>query len=391
MMNQPPDGGRQILLDELKALREDCGPPSLRELVNTSERLKTHYKKDLPDLSTLSVATLSNVLNGNRKGWPTWGWVAMFVLTCQRCAKANGARPDDPGPSTLAGWHERYRTLRSGAAPPLPAPTVHQFPDDLRELVQAEPGWECRQEGYKDAPSPRRWPPAPKATRGSDADDDGSCDALGLPVPDAPFTEEELQRLIDSASDTLWTIGQDRPIQERTQHHNSMTAHRYHALFGAHGVELLTAAENGDHEAASRLGLLLLCERYPAEGLAWLRSAAAAGDFIAEIIMDAEPDQRVDLAAAIAYDLVLPGYGTGTDPARWHNTTGRTGAETYYRSASRSGHAWASYQLALMFHARGDYNAALQLYAQAAAGGHPEADRDYNNLKYTLENVTSQP
>ncbi|XVQ10529.1 hypothetical protein ACQP1W_49860 [Spirillospora sp. CA-255316] len=141
----------------------------------------------------------------------------------------------------------------------------------------------------------------------------------------------------------------------------SMTERRYRALFGGHGLDLLRAAEAGDMDAACRLGLLLLCERRAEEGIAWLESAAAAGDVVAEVLVHAEPAWRTELAAQLAYELTLPGYGDA-----WRRDDGRpTGAETYYRSASRTGHPGATYRLGLMFRARGDEVTALHLFTRA--------------------------
>ncbi|XRQ10295.1 tetratricopeptide repeat protein [Actinomadura welshii] len=363
-------------IGRLAQLREECGSPSLRDLETTSMQVTTRYKQELSKLQTLSVTALSDHLGRRRKKPPAWGWVATYVLACQDYARTSGACPDDPGTASLHQWHERYRAARAGSppgAPPLQAPVP-----EPAALASATAGAE-------ETPRDRcgTW----SAIGGRRADDraapDHGAGAAGAAAPDhdapghdaadhdaADHNAADHEGLLDEAELRQWLESLPRPEPPLLS--------RYRTMFGDHGVDLLKAAEGGDLDAACRLGVLLLCEQLPGEALPWLRSAAEGGDVVANVLVHAEPDVRTEMAAECAYELTLPGYDhgprtLGTDAEY------RTGAETYYRSASHSGHPGATYRLALMFQARGDdataadlFARAADLFARAAGLGHPE-------------------
>jgi len=87
-----------------------CGRPHYKEIAEISERLDDLYplegdrKRDLP---TLSPSGISEVLAGRRKNVPSAGWLAAFVLSCQRRATELGAFGADPGVSTLPDWQRK--------------------------------------------------------------------------------------------------------------------------------------------------------------------------------------------------------------------------------------------------------------------------------------------
>jgi hypothetical protein len=106
------DSERHKFIQELNKLLEECGLPSYRQLAANSQKVRAHYRKELPQLRELSVTAISDVLAGRRKNPPAWDWVATFVLSCQDYARMNGACLDDPGTATLPGWHARYGAAR---------------------------------------------------------------------------------------------------------------------------------------------------------------------------------------------------------------------------------------------------------------------------------------
>lgn len=93
----------------------ECGAPSYRSLVVISRRLPELYPDHLQgrDLPGLSVTAISEVLNGRRSRLPPAGWVAAFVLACQRRAFETCVLATDPGPKTLPDWMTHYRQARA--------------------------------------------------------------------------------------------------------------------------------------------------------------------------------------------------------------------------------------------------------------------------------------
>lgn len=360
MTDESLSGDAQLdeFIAQLALLREECGSPSLRDLVASSVRVKDRYRQEHSRLQTLSVTALSDHLGRRRKNLPSWGWVATYVLACQDYARTSGACLEDPGTATLPAWHGRYRAARAGspsAAPPLTAPVPE--PAALASTPAGPDETPRDRRGSWTATG--RWP-VDDRTSTNHRDWTTDCPAHGATDDDARGCDVHL----DDAELLQWMESLPPP--------EPRTVTRYRTMFGDHGVDLLKAAEDGDLDAACRLGVLLLCERLPAEALAWLRSAAHGGDVVAKVLVHAEPDRRTELAAELAYELTLPGYrhGARTPEGSSHS---RTGAETYYRSASHSDHPGATYRLALMFQARGDDATAADLFARAADLGHPAA------------------
>jgi hypothetical protein len=103
-------------VNSLRKLHVDCLRPSYRKLVKISGRLRQLYPDYDGDLTPLSIATLSAVLNGKRKRLPGPGLVASFVLSCQRAFWEATKTGDDPGPANLPGWFAALRAAHNADA-----------------------------------------------------------------------------------------------------------------------------------------------------------------------------------------------------------------------------------------------------------------------------------
>src|SRR3954447_6967925 len=88
MISRAPEGSaREVFLEQLNDFYVACGRPRYREIAAISERLDELYPLDgdrKRDLPTLSPSGISEVLAGRRKNLPSAGWLAAFVLSCQR-------------------------------------------------------------------------------------------------------------------------------------------------------------------------------------------------------------------------------------------------------------------------------------------------------------------
>ncbi|TDC68235.1 sel1 repeat family protein [Actinomadura sp. GC306] len=357
-------------IDRLVRLREECGSPSLRDLATSSTQVMARYKQEHPKLRALTVTALSDHLGRRRMRLPAWGWVATYVLACQDYARRSGACLDDPGTASLPDWHEHYRAARVGSTPS-PPPLSAPVPEPAALAATGHGAEETPRDRCGTWSSSGGWPAGDRATppAGAGTANSADPDVLGHDV------------LLDDAELRQWLESLPPPEPPLVS--------RYRTMFGSHGVDLLQAAKGGDLDAACRLGVLLLCENLPDEALPWLRSAAEGGDVVAKVLVHAESDMRTAMAAECAYELTLPGYDLG--PRTPGTAAGsRTGAETYYRSASHSDHPGATYRLALMFQARGDDATAADLFARAAGLGHPEA-RDHLGQPAGRAGRTSRP
>ncbi|TDD62599.1 hypothetical protein [Actinomadura rubrisoli] len=237
-----------VVLDEfvhdLLQFTHACGSPSQRELAKSAPAVIARHKDRIKVLRPLSVAGISDVMSRKRQRPQAWGWVAAYVLTCLHYVETTGVEPVFDGPADLQGWHVHYQAMR-----------------DRLDRLHLEPPATSEQ-----------------------------------PVPDEP-SELFWQNMDDDALQT-WV--------HSLRNKQSMAHRRYHDLFGQHGVDLLIAAEHGDADASCRLGILLLCHEYPAEARAWLVSAANAGDEAAQVLINAAPSRRDQMAAELAYEFTLP-------------------------------------------------------------------------------------
>ncbi|MBA9002529.1 hypothetical protein [Thermomonospora cellulosilytica] len=100
----------------LREFHEACGAPAYRSLAAVSRRLTELYPDQAErDLPTLSVSAISAVLSGRRANPPSAGWVAAFVLSCQRRAFETMALATDPGPAVIPEWMRILQEARAAA------------------------------------------------------------------------------------------------------------------------------------------------------------------------------------------------------------------------------------------------------------------------------------
>ncbi|RSN53328.1 hypothetical protein DMH08_27750 [Actinomadura sp. WAC 06369] len=358
-------------IQDLSRFKKACCVPSDRELVRMSHTVYDEQHKKTPVLRRLSTTAVSNVQTRQRQDAPGWGWLATYILTCLYFHRRSGTTTlDFDGPTDLDSWYKRYQAVcrhlaqariqvaaRSTAEAPQD-PDLEADAASTLDPLGREPHLGPRKvlDGPVSAP-----PPAPP----------------GPPPPPPPALPSQVPH---------WRDLQDSALEgwmEQLRHQQSQAHRRHYALFGQYGVELLIRAENGDHEAACRLGILLLCHDRPAEGQAWLMSAAAQGDESAEILLSTVPSRQREMAAELAYEFTLPGYVQDRVQGRSVEVI-PTGAEVYYRAATTAGHLGAAIRLGLIFEARGDLDSALLIFARAADRCHPDAIDHFERLNTHL-------
>ncbi|GAA2168031.1 hypothetical protein [Actinomadura napierensis] len=388
MTIDPPRESPELdeFIGELTCFKHACGSPSNRELAKLSSTVLDAHQARMKVLRPLTSPVLSEVLARKRQNPPPWGWVATYVLTCLHYLEMSGTRLHFAGPTDLQAWHERYTVMRTrfeptaaGSAFPSAAlgPAFageagladehdlagHDLPDVLDSAVTDRAVAGREEAEPLDGPVSTLPPPPP-----------------GPPVQGPPSIPEP--STLEAAGQMSEAVDEWLPVISRQQ---SMAHRRYYALLGPHAVDLLSAAERGDREAASLLGILLLCHDLPHEAKAWLASAAGAGDDAAQILINAAPSQRRQMAAELAYEFTLPGYdqdrADGAHPS---------GAEIYYRAAAAAGHMGATIRMGLIYEARGETTAALHTYAQAAAHAHPGALDHFARLNLQLAREQAQ-
>ncbi|MBW8485521.1 hypothetical protein [Actinomadura parmotrematis] len=385
MTIEPSDGTPLgAIMDELGDLRVRCGRPGLRDMVRASERVLKQPVARQVQLQPLSLTGLSDRLAGRRASWPSLPWVLSFVAACHEHRARQGLGPP-PDHAVLTEWADRYTAhlaadasrgrgapgrvgggaAEDAAADEEPAPGGDRAAHRGPPLVGSAPAaaYAVATTGPQALPGGAAGAPPPASESGGDADGGEGGDGLGALHAGVLWEDDKIAGWLEP-----------------------LTAQRYRTMFGSHGVDLLGAAEQGDHDAAGRLGLLLLCHDRPSEAGAWLEKAAAGRDLVAQMLLDAPPGQRRELAATIGYKLALPGYSRIAHRYR-SGRYGVIGAESYYRAAARVGHAPAMYGLALMLLARGRVGEARMHLVEAAVLGHPEArvlfvvvDRSYDPL-----------
>jgi hypothetical protein len=109
----------EVFLEQLREFYRFCHEPPYRELVKISQAVPGLYpdagggKRGLP---ALSASAISEILGGKRQNPPAAGWVATFVLCCQRWAWEVGVLAEDPGPKTLLIWQRRLWMARGTRA-----------------------------------------------------------------------------------------------------------------------------------------------------------------------------------------------------------------------------------------------------------------------------------
>lgn len=350
MSEVPPDNPTALdELEEFLALldrfRHACGRPSLRELSRVSEQVREAYGRQYPKLpAVLSLTALSDVLNGRRKKPPPWGWVALYVLSCQRFAAESGLRPD-PGDATLPSWNLRLMAVHQ---PDLVPPADEDIvPEQVSEKVRTPPssGPGQRQPPlsaptYLDAPPPAD-PPARKPAGPEPGPSPRSSSAQATAIA-TRVTELE-----------LYADDRDRL---------SLSEQRLFTMYGQHGVRLIRAAEGRrDPDAEYRLGVLLCVDDRPNEALAFLMRAEAGGHPEARELIESPAQRRAALVHA---------WKIGACDATDHAET----ASLYLERAARNGHAGAAYELGKLHMQREEPERAAAWFATAAECGHPLAE-----------------
>ncbi|WP_030241860.1 helix-turn-helix domain-containing protein [Streptomyces sp. NRRL S-350] len=144
-----PEGGPlAAFASALRALREECGSPTYRELATCSKRTGTKSYSD---------TTFSNAARGDSQ--PSREVTRAFVLSCHWYAKSDRARAE----AAAAEWDARWQELEAALAPAAEqppadtsqdqtaAPAVHGLDDPPRTLPHAHPR--------------RRWIPASRKGR----------------------------------------------------------------------------------------------------------------------------------------------------------------------------------------------------------------------------------
>jgi hypothetical protein len=137
----PASQGKDMFASRLKKFHSECLRPSYKNLAQISRELPRLYPDFEGDLRHLSPAAISEILNGRRERPPDPGWVASFVLSCQRWAWRMRMISDDPGPGSLPQWYAALSAAHAGpperCAQPalLPPSTVRLTPSQCELLV----------------------------------------------------------------------------------------------------------------------------------------------------------------------------------------------------------------------------------------------------------------
>ncbi|HEU5158671.1 MAG TPA: hypothetical protein VFU43_16860 [Streptosporangiaceae bacterium] len=346
--NDPGELERFIVL--LERLRDACGRPSLRELSRVSKNVRKHYGGRYPQLpAELSLTALSDVLGRRRKKPPTWNWVALYVLSCQRYAADSGVRPD-PKDTTLPTWHLRLQAVHRADV---------RSPADEEIIPANGDGRVQRQSSPSSSPSPS--PPAPPSSRGSGPSTSARRDPLSAPTPldrpGPPSSDVERPDRHDRRPGGPGDVETSLQVAELEAYiesgGTSLSERRLFGLYGTHGVHLLRSAEDRDHDAEYRLGVLLCIDDRPHESLAWLLRADAGGHTKARELIEHPAPRR----AALAHAWRL-GSQTGADDDEI--------AALYLERAARNGHLDAAFELGALHMGREEPRRAADWFALAS-------------------------
>ncbi len=329
----------------LDRFRHACGLPSLRELSRVSEHVRESYGKRYPKLPTvLSLTALSDVLNRRRKRPPAWGWVALYVLSCQRFAAEAGIRPD-PGDATLPIWSLRLQAVhRPEVAPPADEEIV---PDPAADSARTS---RSRSGSPPHRPEPLSAPVYADALPPDGAGEQGPAGRHAGP----PSTPAQATAIASQVAELEVYLGDPSAP--------TLSEQRFFSLYGQHGVQLLRTAESRrDPDAEYRLGVLLCVDNRPKEALAFLLRAEAGGHPMARELIE-DPAQR---RTAIVHAWKLGTADAAHDADR---------AFVYLERAALNGHAGAAFELGTLHMEREDPERAAEWFATAAECGHPLAE-----------------
>ncbi|OKI25168.1 hypothetical protein [Streptomyces sp. CB03911] len=129
-----PEGGPlAAFATALRALREECGPPTYRQLATYSKKIGT---------TNYSDTTFSNAARGDSQ--PSREVTRAFVLSCHLYAKSDRARAE----AAAAEWDARWQELEAALHPP-----AEQLPTD----ASRDPADASAAHGPDDPPHPHRW------------------------------------------------------------------------------------------------------------------------------------------------------------------------------------------------------------------------------------------
>jgi len=360
MSGDPAATARRQFIDKLAKLRQDAGQPSLPALRRLSEKLAGPAS----GRRVLTESTTHDILTGKRRGLPSWIWVAAYVRACQAAAEQAELNPARLG--SLDDWHKLWaaawdaargdNSARADDSAPLSAPvfTSQTVPHSALETAQhAVAQHAVAQPAVQALAQPRVQPIAASAT--------GSASSAA-PSTMATLPPPPVRTRANPGGDSAENLTEFGPVAQRGE-----TLKRYLRSFGMLGGRLLVLAEDGDHAAAYRLGVLLFCDGRPQEGLAWLEQAAREGVGDAAYLSD---ERDLALTAEVAYQLGQASDRAGDSDA----------ALVYYKVAANCGHVEAAYQAGTNLTSAGEPFAAGYWFGKAAHLGHPDADKHLNDI-----------
>ena len=389
MSPDPHPTQADAFIADLAAFRVSCGNPTLRQVSAMVDRLGDLYGPQYKKLPPLSVTALSDILGGRRRGLPSWERVLSIVLACQRHKVDTTGLPADPGVQVLPDWLERW--TRAADADLAEAAGL-EVPQLLRnELVGNAGGWGIDAEWDQETQHRVRQAIADRGCCRSPgpgdplAQDPAHTSSTGRPIGSdlvlRVLANRGLTHLIafdPSNIEPVYIGGVVRRLRVLTSDPLSLTAARYHDLFGDHALDLLRSAEaEHDCEAAARLGILLVCTECPVEAHAWLERAAHGGDVMALALLAAPAVFTRGLAVELAYEIALQ----EADRPWEIIPDAETCAEVYGKAAADRGHPGAAHWLAVRHRARDDLAGAVRWFQQAVSAGHRQAAADLTVLQ----------
>jgi TPR repeat protein len=418
MINRLSEGSaREDFLEQLNGFYTTCGRPHYKEIVEISERLDDLYplkgdrKRDLP---TLSASGISEVLAGRRKNLPSAGWLAAFVLSCQRRAWELGAYGEDPGVATLPDWQRRLTeaeramgnsgggtkrlATRSGdqserppgpMAPPSGGPAGRPARRRTSDRGVDRPSGQTGDRAPDQPSGPPREPPPDQPSEPPDSPTGhlarlpsgrgggtgtvirtgNTVRAAAVPGGWVAAAPAQAQAAASAAAGNADVARSAVPVRLPA------ALREYLAWYGSYGSGLLADAQAGVIDAVYRVAVLLLGAESvdgDAEAQRLLIYAGAAGHRDALALLDANPVplDRLD-AASHAYELA---EAAAADD-------GWAAALAFYECAARGGLPAASLELADRLLGQGDEEQAVRWLAVAARQGDIRAEIRLEQLR----------
>ncbi|HEU5156632.1 MAG TPA: hypothetical protein VFU43_06510 [Streptosporangiaceae bacterium] len=418
MINQLPQGSaREDFLEQLNDFYAACGRPRYKEVAEISERLDDLYplegdrRRDLP---TLSPSGISEVLGGRRKNLPSAGWLAAFVLSCQRRAWELGALDKDPGVATLPDWQRRLTqalgrgnsagTKQSGGPPPAGQPVISQPPTqpsigpppagppppDASATRSPRPRPDDRDTGQADDEPPEP-PPGPSARLDAGGGNvhriggggrvrarDGAAPGRVAARTVGRGGGAQLRSVVGLAAVSVPAVDED-VARSAIPVRLPAALREYVAGYGTYGSGLLADAQAGAVDAVYRLAVLLLgAESVDGDAEAQrLLIYAGAGDHREALHLLAANPVRLDRldAASHAYELAEAEAEAAAAGGHW------AAALAFYECAARCGLPAASVKLADRLLVQGEDGQAVRWLEIAAQQGDVRAEIRLERLR----------